>query len=1104
MIRHACVLLSAIVPLAAMCPCSSAADWPAYLQDNARSGAGADSLRLPLKPAWMHAAQEAPQPAWPGPAKQDYWHNKHDLNPRVTYDSAFQVVAAGDAAFYGSSSDDQVHCLDARTGKQRWSFFTGGPVRLAPVVAGDCVLAGSDDGWVYCLSAADGRLKWRYRPGASDACMIGNGRVISRWPVRTGLAVEGGIAYCAAGLFPVSEGVYLAAFDVATGREVWKQKIDQSAQGYLAAAGGRLYLPSGRTAPGIYSRADGKHLGDAASPGGDYCLVDGDAVIAGPGDTDGQLAVSGPDSEKPITTLKGVRLVAAKDRFYVLSRTDLAALDRTRYLALARQRTALQARLKAVPNRRDEAGKAEAAKLKQQIAEVSTAMDGLWLWRTPCAGAGALIRAGELLFAGGDGLVAAYDAGSGKELWSAAVAGMAYGLAAAGGRLLVSTDQGVIYGFEYDEGQAKRLAAGGKKGGGNPVAGVAAAVPPLPAPVRPLAGPAPYAADGQSAAYQEAAAAILKEGGTGPGYCLVLGAGEGRLALEIARQSKLHVIGVERDPAKVEAGRKALAAAGMYGRRVVLHLGEADRLPYPACFANLVVIEGAAAGKAAVPAGEVFRVLRPCGGAIVASRPRGGQPDAAALDQWLAALKRAGAEVGAGKAGDRWAIARRGPLEGAGEWTHGLADPGNTSCSMDRRVAGPLAVQWFGAPGPRDMADRHHRNPPPLYKDGRLFVPGNECVIAVDAYNGAELWRREIPDSLRLGVFLDSSNMAVDEGALCFAAQGACHLFDVATGRTQRTVAVPPPWDTGKRSWGYLASVGGLLVGSGRKPTAGYEQQSHQADALLWGDRMGLVTSDCLFAFGRTDAALRWTYQGGLILNTTLAIGGGRIYFVETRAPQALANAVGRVPMSSLADGPNDLVALDLGTGKAAWRRPFDPDNFRHIAYLDYAQGMLVLSGNKYVDKKLWYWLYGIDAATGSTVWERSHNAGYGPGGQHGEQNRHPAVVGDVVYAYPLAYRLRDGEPVEEWKFSRQGNGCGEVSASAYSLFWRGGNPWMWDLRPGGQSARVNSVTRPGCWINAIPAGGMLLIPEASSGCTCGYPLQTSITYMPVRDPPTR
>ena len=30
-----------------------------------------------------------------------------------------------------------------------------------------------------------------------------------------------------------------------------------------------------------------------------------------------------------------------------------------------------------------------------------------------------------------------------------------------------------------------------------------------------------------------------------------------------------------------------------------------------------------------------------------------------------------------------------------------------------------------------------------------------------------------------------------------------------------------------------------------------------------------------------------------------------------------------------------------------------------------------------------------------------------------------------------------------------------------------------------------------------IPAGGLLLIPEASSGCTCNYSIQTSLAFLP-------
>jgi outer membrane protein assembly factor BamB len=1387
------------------------ADWPAYGHDSARTAAAAESLRLPLEPAWVHVAPHPPEFSWPDPAKNDYWHYKYNLQPRVTYDRAFHVTVAGGAVFYGSSADDHIHCLDAKTGEPRWAFAAEGPVRLAPTVVGDTLLAGSDDGSVYCLSAADGRLRWQYRPGPRDSRILGDGKMISRWPIRTGVAVEAGVGYCAAGLFPVSEGVYLAAFDPATGREHWKRKVDQSAQGYLLASGGRLFVPSGGASPGIFAQRDGEPLGKVSSPGGDYGLVADDLAVAGPGDADGQLAVCEAHTGTILATLRGSHLVASQDRFYLCSRGELAALDRARFVSLARQRAALQARAKELGNRSDEETQAEKARLNQQIGELSAEMKKVWAWRTKCFDARALILAGDSLFVGGEGRVAAFRPGDGREAWSAVVAGNAFGLAVAGGQLFVSTDQGVIYCFEHrlgtrepargdaarviekpapapppaealdksllgfwlfrqdavrgqtvldqtgrspatvqgeialsrDDGvdslsldgtthlavsqdmasaalprkdltaeawvridrptewggiigaiqdngdcekgwllgyRDERLSfavagaggtrltylsasslfepgrwlhvagtydgvemkiyvdgalAGSSREQSGPIAypprgfydiGVyhddnelyplvgalhevrvysralaaeeirkhyeekaprflarlfkerptveatddgrvvlrwpsaldgAASVeygrsrealnqasqatssrgrytallgdlapgglywyrillrhpsggPPrssdilcFRAPARPFTLSSPYPKDELTAVYERAAARVLSESGVGQGFCLVMDAGEGRLAYEIAKRSKLHVVGVERDPARLEAARKLLSQAGVYGVRISLHQDKPAGLPYPAYFANLIASDGLlATGKPTVSPQEALRLLRPCGGVICMGWPEGVHPqDPAAMQAWLGASGWEGAETRLTEKEGRWLVVRRGPLAGAGEWTHGLADPGNTGCSTDRRVVGPLAVQWFGSPGPRDMADRHHRNVPPLYKDGRLFVPGDECVITVDAYNGAELWRCEIPQSRRLGAFLDCSNMAVDDTALCFVAQDVCRLIDVSTGRLQRAVPMPQAPRGPRRTWGYVACPDGLLVGSGRKPDAGYVWQNREADAALWYDTMSLVTSDSLFALDRSTSAVRWTYESGVILNTTIAIGGGRIFFVESHSPKAQGDALGRMPMSSFLEGPNELAALDLKTGKPAWKRPLDLGNCRHIIYLSHARDRLVLTGNRYVDKQLWYFFSGIEAASGKGVWERSHDTGYAPGGDHGEQNWRPAIVGDTVYTYPLAYNLHTGEPVEGWKFSRRGGGCGGISASALSLFWRGGNPWSWDLRPGGEPRRINGVTRTGCWINIIPAGGLLLIPEASSGCTCDYPLQTSIAYVSAEAP---
>ena len=80
--------------------------------------------------------------------------------------------------------------------------------------------------------------------------------------------------------------------------------------------------------------------------------------------------------------------------------------------------------------------------------------------------------------------------------------------------------------------------------------------------------------------------------------------------------------------------------------------------------------------------------------------------------------------------------------------------------------------------------------------------------------------------------------------------------------------------------------------------------------------------------------------------------------------------------------------------------------------------------------------------------------------------------------------------------FARGGHGCGTLSACRSGLFFRAGNPAMCDPVTG-EKIRLTHVTRPGCWINIIPAGGLILIPEASSGCTCNFGVQTSLALIP-------
>lgn len=1060
-----------------LCRPLSAEDWPTFNHDNHRSCVTGERLELPLEESWVFKAIHPPQPAWPEPAKQDFWHRHHNLRPTVTYDRTFHVVGAGDTLYFGSSADDKVYALDTMTGQVRWTFFTEGPVRFAPTIVAGRVYVGSDDGCVYCLSANDGSFIWKYKLTDQNRMIPGNGRMISMWPVRTGLVVDRAKVYFTAGLFP-NQGAYLFALSAENGAVRWKQKIGISGQGYMLASDERLYVPTGRTSPVMFARADGTFQGQLPSAGGAYALLTNDVLVTGPGRGLKELNANDVRTKDSIATFGGLRMLVNGTTAYMQSEKKLSAFNRGRYLELSRKINNLRQQYAKIEKqlKRLDKNTLQAKQLQENLrniraerAELSKRLKDCYLWTVQCEYPCSIIMAGNLLFAGGENKVAAISTSNGREIWSTAVTGTAHGLTVMNGGLYVSTDKGQIHCFRSDvKGKSKVITA--------------------------RIDVNPYPRDELTKLYAAAAKDIVRQTGISKGYCLVLDSGNGRLAYELARRTDLKIIGVEKDANKVAAARKALDKAGLYGR-VVIHQRSFAELPYTKYFANLIVSDGTLrTGKLPPSAEKIFRLLRPYGGAVILGQPAGRQ-NKANLKKWGQSIPDWKVEKGRRIL---WGLARRAKLKGAGEWTHTYAEPGNTACSRDELIKGKMALQWFGRPGPTNMIDRHHRNVPPLFKDGRLFVPGDCIVFAVDAYNGTILWDVKIPNSRRLGVFLDSSNMAVDDDYLYVAAQDKCYGFDVQTGRRRLTRKMPQLIKHQPRDWGYIAYRGNVLFGSGRRKGASYTETSRDADNALWYRNMKLVVSDYLFAMEKNSDKPLWKYRDGLILNTTITIGGGRMYFVEIHSPKALADKLGRIPVRTLFDGGDQyLVALDTQTGGPLYRKKIDVHNFQEPVYLNYAKNTLILSGSKLVGDSVRYYFNAFDARSGQTRWNLNHDTGLAIDGAHGEYNRHPTIIDDTVYAWPYAYNLRTGERDQAWKFDRRGHGCGGVSASARCMFWRGGNPWMYDLGPNGGPSQLNSVTRPGCWLNIIPAGGLVLVPEASSGCTCGFSLQTSMAFVP-------
>ncbi len=179
---------------------------------------------------------------------------------RLQFDAGYEPVVLGKTLFLGSPSNDSVSAVDTDTGTEKWAFYTDGAVRFAPVAWKDRVFAASDDGCLYCLDAASGRLLWKFRAVPSHRKVVGNGRVMSAWPIRGGPVLKDGRIYFAAGIWPF-EGIFVYALDADTGKVIWLNDRcgslylghphgawsfgGPSLQGYLLINGQDLIVPNG-------------------------------------------------------------------------------------------------------------------------------------------------------------------------------------------------------------------------------------------------------------------------------------------------------------------------------------------------------------------------------------------------------------------------------------------------------------------------------------------------------------------------------------------------------------------------------------------------------------------------------------------------------------------------------------------------------------------------------------------------------------------------------------------------------------------------------------------------------------------------------------------
>lgn len=1049
-----------------VCHQSHAKDWPTYRADNQRSGATAESLDLPLQLQWTYQAHVPPSPAWQSPARSSIWQRLDRIQPRVDDDRVFHPIAVGDHVYFASSSDDQVTCLHRDDGRVVWRFFTDGPIRYAPTVADNHLFVGSDDGYIYCLDSAQGRMLWRQRIAPQDRRIPGNGRLISTWPVRTGVLVQDNIAYCAAGLFP-SQGVYTAAFRTRDGTPLYRTEIQESPEGQLLMGHGELYAPTGRGSPIAINAKTGEVVRQYSGVNGTFALVVENQLVAR-NHEDAAMQSIPTTARVKFAHFPGRQMVVAEDVSYLLSDTEIVAVHRTRLLALTAERISLEKSLvqqrKALTGLDPESPGAQTAReslrvASQRMSEIQDGLAACERWRIPATGLESLVVAGSHVVAGGQSRVTAMDRATGRHVWGHEIKGRALGLAIANGGLIVSTDQGQLSYFRNTPGKA--------------VAGTISRSPAPPTPV----------SLSPSSAHQKRLQTILDRIQGTPearqGYAIIVDSISTELARILVEKTALRITLVERSLDQATARRQELSEAGLYGPRLNVLVWASDSLPFTDGFANVVVDERALDQRPDRhwQESELRRVLRPFG----------------ALAWWTASLE----------------PFQSPPELHTGSWTHLYANTANTASTEDRTVHADLALQWFGGPGPQAMTDRHLRATAPLASHGRMILVGENQLIGVDAFNGTEWWQRTIPKLSRYSIPYDSGYVALDETTVYAGVENQLWLLDSATGDIRSRLEPPSRPKNQPSHWGYVGVTQDSLFGSTQSTNASHREATYQAVDDAYRSQQPMVTSDQLFCLARPSHRLAWTYHNGAILNATITITQDGVYFFENRSPQNRHRAGERIRLPDVTNPTNEffLVCLDPRSGQKRWDRSLDLTACDNILYLSASHDGLVIVGSGVdANQDAQYHVRVLKAADGSDRWMASHsNRKRGELG-HGEQVHHPVILGNRLVTEPVFYDLESGHPYNpdgqsgHWPIVRPGHSCGTMSGAGDALFFRANNPTVLNLEASAaQGSRFKRLapSRPGCWINIIPANGLVLLPEASAGCVCNYSIQSSMAFRP-------
>lgn len=1049
----------------------SAADWPMWRYNSGRHANSPENLPQELALQWTHTFTPR-ETVWDDPLNQDL----------MPYDRAFEPIVVGKTLFIGFNDSDKVLALDTDTGKERWRFYTDGPVRLPLAAWKDQIFFTSDDGHLYCLAARDGKLLWKFQGGPTDRRILGNKRLISTWPARGGAVIEDGVVYFAASIWPFM-GTFIYAIDAASGAVVWENSGNGATymlqphnspafagvapQGALVVSGDKLLVPGGRSVAACFDRQTGRylyyHLAENGKSGGSFVCAIGNLFFNHHREKETSLyeiengdTLIGMIGKQPVLTDTAWYFMGDKVRAFDPSKT---------------------------------------------LADRKKWREGL-LWEVEVNASGDLIKAGNRLYAAGDGRITAIDVenpASPLVAWSKVVEGSVERLIAANGKLFAVTLDGRILAFA----KPRRL-------------------------THPLTIQEPVAAVEPTYQLNARASRLLDQTGIRAGYALYYSPGNGDFLGALLSNSDLHIIAIEPDSARVRALRRKFDGLGLSGCRVAVFQGEPATFDTPPYLSSLTILGESVPLDTSILE-KLHESLRPYNGTLFS------------LGQSTEEFSRIASRVqleNVEVSSQTPSLFRKGPLPGAGHWTNQYGSMANSAKSDDALVSLPLGILWFGGNSNLDVLPRHGHGPPEKVIGGRLFIQGMDCLSARDVYTGRVIWKIPLQDMNTYGIYYDGTykdtptstkyNQVHLPGAnirgtnfvatadRVYVVQGSqCDVLDASSGEIMTSVVLPPidpeAQTHTRRQWAFIGVEGNTLFGgNGFVPFSDLTGLAED-EYSIWTD-FDTGASRELIAFDRFSGSLRWRFdqvKHGLLHNA-IAAGNSTVFFLD-KLPPHIEKHLGRRGQTI----PSDyrLTALDMNTGTVRWQKTSSPpkgeegdsqgehsDLFGSFLSYSVEHDILIQSTRpsrdmvKDEDGKRMMAYRGSD---GSLLWDATNTYA-----------TFPILHGDKIITEGRVFSLLTGEPLDmtspitgeqlRWTWKRD-YGCNYPIACENFVSFRSAAAGYYDLE--GQSGTGHfGGFKSGCTANLIAADGVLNAPDYTRTCSCSYQNQTSLAMLHMTD----